>query len=644
MVRLKSLLNLLCYAAALLGVAPLFAYLERPAQLALPLALAFGVYADRRRSYPLHGIVATLLSIAFFALYAVQVSRDYLVEPVINSLALLLAVRLATEKSSRHYLQIFVLSVFALAGSSLLDLSAAFFFYLVLQVVAVTVGLVLLSFHATDENLVFTRRQIRRILGTALLLPAASLVLMLAFFVVLPRTQHPLWNLLKPSDTAASGFSEEVAPGSVAGIASTREVAFRVESDELPPGELYWRGIVLNAVVGNTWVRQPPPPGERVTIGAGRPVTQTVYAEPTAKGYLFALDPPQRIEGIRLSQAPDQVFRASRYSDRRTVYQAFSSVGGRLELATPFDRRFYLAVPEAISPRVRQVAADIAARTSDAAEKIALLEEFFLAQRLVYAKTDLPGAADPVDAFLFDKKRGYCEFFASSFALLLRLSGVPARLVGGYFGGEYNPLGNYYLVTQDTAHVWVEALVGERWQRLDPSRLAENADAFLLTPRARGLSVGRRLLDSIDYYWNRAVISYDLGQQLQLLRQTNRQLRQFRLELDWRRGGGALAGLCAAALLLGLLLRRRRLSREERVLNAFLLRLRKKHRLTALPPEVGLQELARRLDDPICREFAEIYGGGIYRDRKLTDAELRRLKALTKKVGEPPAEAGRPSA
>jgi transglutaminase-like putative cysteine protease len=338
------------------------------------------------------------------------------------------------------------------------------------------------------------------------------------------------------------------------------------------------------------------------------------------------------VEGLRSSQAGDFIFRTRGSLDRRVKYTAVSIVGGNFEAIGPVDRDFYLAVPPHLSERVRRVAANIVARGAGAGDRIALLEEFFANQQLAYATTDLPASDDPVDEFLFEKKRGYCEFFASSFALLLRLSEVPARLVGGYYGGEYNEIGGYYLVTEDTAHVWVEALVDGRWLRLDPSRLANNSAVSLLAPRERGLSGGRRLLDTVDYYWNRAVVAYDLGRQLQLLQQTNRQLRQIKVTFDVKTVGGYLLAGLAGAIALGILLRRGRHSREERLLRAFLRRLRKKHRLDAIPPATGLQDLAKQLNDPACREFAEIYGGGIYRDRKLTREELKRLQTLVRRL------------
>lgn len=636
MVRISSLLNLLSYAAAALGVIPLFPYLDLPVQIVVAAAFAAGIHFDRRQSYPLGTTSTTLITLVCFFFYGLQISRAYLIEPVVNLLALLLAVRLVTEKSGRNMLQIFVLAIFALASSSLLSLSAAFFVYLVLLVTGVTVGLVLLTFFTVDARLVLNRRQSVRILGVALTLPIFSLLLMLVFFVILPRTQHPLWNFLNPAEKATAGFSEEVRPGSFAGISAVKEVALRVESERLPGNELYWRGIVLNTPTGSTWVRQAPPAGEKAQIRGGKTIPQVIYPEPKSGNYLFALDVPRTLEGLRLARDADFIYRARSSLERRVKYSAISIVGGEIETIGEVDRDFYLAVPSSVSERMRQLADGIAASGVDAGGRIARLEEFFVGQQLAYATDGLPGGEDAIDSFLFENKRGYCEFFASSFALLLRLSGVPARLVGGYYGGEYSEMGGYYLVTEATAHVWVEALVGDRWRRLDPSRLAHNAESSLLAPRQRSLSAGRRLLDSIDYHWNRAVIAYDLERQLQFLQKTNRQFRQFKGSFDGATiVGGLLLGLMGA-LVLATVHRRYKRSEEERLLARFLRRLRKKHRLDAIPPDTGLHALAKQLDDPVCREFAEIYGGGIYRDRKLSREETKKLQELIRGLDNTP--------
>ena len=157
----------------------------------------------------------------FFVYYGLQLNRGNFIPPVINTLTLLLAVRLLTVKAARNYLQIYVLALFALASSTLLELTPYFLLFLVLLVFLVTIGLVLVTFFTVDARIRLTRFQTRLVTSLALVLPVGSLLLMGLFFPVLPRTQQPLWDFLNPNVSAAPGFSEQVQPGSVARIRIT---------------------------------------------------------------------------------------------------------------------------------------------------------------------------------------------------------------------------------------------------------------------------------------------------------------------------------------------------------------------------------------------------------------------------------------
>jgi len=632
MVTLRRPLELLTYASCVLGVAPLYLYLQPLAQIAAPAALALGIACDRRDRYPLGRHAATLLSLLLFAWYATRINRTVLVEPVVNILVLLLAIRLVTAKTGRNYLQIFLLAIFALAGSSLLSLNLLFLPALVLLVLCVTIGLVLLCFFGSDSAITLRWSELRSVLGTALLLPAGSLLLMLFFFAILPRTEHPLWNFLNPAAAASSGFSQTVSPGAFAGNAANPELVFRVESEELPPEELYWRGIVLNRLRENIWVREEPPAGEQERLRGGRPVRQTIYLEPRSDRFLFALDPPREVTGVRPRVSSDRVAKLAAATRKRVSYQATSLLGARLEPVGTVDTDFYLQLPERISERLRATAASLAAGSRDAAERVSRTEEFFRAQQLSYATNDLPGPAAPIDEFLFDKKRGYCEFFASSFAILLRLEGVPARLVGGFLGGTRSEFGDYYTLTGAAAHVWVEALVDGRWQRIDPSRLAQNGQAMLTTAGHRPQSWSQSLLDVAEYYWTRTVITYDLGSQLGLARETGRKLRALRpgqlTAPDLLLPGGFLLFL-AGGIWLG---RRWRIPLERRLAQRFLRLAARRYHLKEIPATVGLESLARRLKDPRCTEFVEILSRALYRDRRLSPAERQRLRVLLKEL------------
>ncbi len=629
MVRLKTLLNLLAYGVSLLGFLPLAAHLDAPALVAFPLALVVGAVWDRREEFPLKPGFATLFTVAAFVFYAAQVSRDHLIEPAVNLLVLLLAVRLLSAKGGREYPQIFTLSLFALAASSLLSLGIAYLFYLAPMIVGITAGLVLLSFYKVDPEAVLERRELRRLSGVFFALPATSLLLMLAFFFILPRTQQPLWNFLQPT-AAASGLSDRVIPGSLAGALEERRPAFRVQSPPLPPQELYWRGVVLNHLDDRAWERRTPP-RERTRVEGGEEVRQTFFPEPGPSQYLPLLDLPLELTGVRHQRDGDLVF-SGRPRERRLSYEGVSLFGGRLVAEDGVDREFYLQLPQQISPRVEAAISRIVSAAAGDRETIAALEDFFIERRLTYSLDAGLHAEDPVDHFLFESRRGYCEHFATSFVLMLRRAGIPARLVGGYYGGHYNAMGGYYLVNESHAHLWVEALVdGREWVRLDPTTLSHNAaQAF----GGSGLNWRRGLLDAVDHFWNRIVITYDLQQQIELFRKAGERAAPERWSAPSLPSAAALAGVALIVALPFMLRGAGNLrGREQRLLRRYLNLVRRRHKLAEIPPSMGLQELAEQVDDPACRRFAAIFGGAIYHDRPLSEEEFRECREVMKRVG-----------
>jgi hypothetical protein len=237
----------------------------------------------------------------------------------------------------------------------------------------------------------------------------------------------------------------------------------------------------------------------------------------------------------------------------------------------------------------------------------------------------------PLDEFLFEKKAGHCEFFASSFAVLLRAAGVPSRLVGGYYGGEYNELGGYYLVTESMAHVWVEVfLEGRGWVRRDPSIFAVNFSGERALKHQGLLAKTRLIVDSLSYFWNQAVITYDLDKQLRLVHATGSAVRNLSFPFGIR--GGVLALFVTGLLLTGFLARGRRRwgSREERLVRKFLRMIGKRYSHVSITPATGLLELAEETGDPRVRRFAHIRYSALFRDRKLTKQEYVLLKDIVR--------------
>jgi hypothetical protein len=205
----------------------------------------------------------------------------------------------------------------------------------------------------------------------------------------------------------------------------------------------------------------------------------------------------------------------------------------------------FLALPPSLSPRVIELAKKITAgRTNAPAKLLAIIDWLRTTHEYTTNLQRNPAIADPLEDFLFEQKAGHCEYFASATAVLLRAAGVPSRYVNGFLGGEWNEIGHYVAVRENRAHSWAEAYMGELgWMRVDA------------TPPNRGLfRMGRlrQVFDSIDFFWGRWVVGYDLGRQIEIARRLGHQLGGASDDGDsrpskfpWKKLLAALAGTVA---------------------------------------------------------------------------------------------------
>jgi len=630
MVAIRSLVAVLTYVIGLCGILPLFPWLTTFPRVILVVGLISGLWQDRKGNWPIKPWMQNVAIVPVFLYYAIQFSRDNPTQPVISVLAIMLAVRLSGEKSVRHSLQIYTLSMFCLASSSLFDLSPVFLIYLGLLLFMVALALVLLTFQNQDYAMTVSIPDLKRILFSAMLMPILAVPLLLFFFPIMPRTQLPLWNFLNPPTTRTTGYSDTVEPGSQSSIVESRTLAFRAEMLRLTQSQLYWRGTVFNRTDGNKWTRISQIPAEQLEI-TGQTVRQVIYPEPTATHTLIALDRPAALVLQRVTRSQDGVFELSRSTGRRVSYIADSQTNGLIVQRNAIDRQFYLQLPERLPSRVKALASKIVRSGEYDRARVEFLENYFRNGGYRYSTRDLATGDKALEQFLFEKKQGHCEFFASSFALLLRAAGVPCRLVGGYLGGEYNDLGGYYLVTDAKAHVWVEAYIeGSGWIRIDPSGFATNAGDVWTAPGSRSLKLRITLvLDSFNYMWNRSVISYDFEQQMNIAHNVGSRLQGLNPSKILRSFVPYLAG---GLLLAGLLFAIRRVSpfrsREQRVLRRFLRTVERAFDISTGKGGVGLFEIASAADNSHVSNFIAIYAGAVYHDRKLTDDEYLRLQQI----------------
>lgn len=621
---------MLLYSAALIGYLPLAPYLHLFPRLALPAAVIYAAIADRH-GRELKGKASLIVSLAGFIFYFLQFSRHNLVEPAANMLAVFLAIRVAGEKSPRNYMQTLALALFCLAASTLFDLSPGFVLYLVLLLLAFTVSMVLLTFDSNAVNFAPDKKELRSIVSVALLHPLVATPLVLLLFFILPRTQLPLWSGLSRAGIDKSGVSETIKAGEKSSIGNGTSVVFRAEMPQQHLNTLYWRAIVLNTVKGDEWLRQTPPTEKAAAI-AGEEIAVTIFLEPGRLHYLPTLTIPVKIPEYRGAPQDDQIYPARGLGRGKRSYQVLASRGAPLATKEGFNKKFYAATPENTPPRLKRlIAAAVTNRKTDQ-DKVASIENLFAGLGLAYSPTGLPTGADALEKFLFRSKKGHCELFAVSFATALRLAGLPARLVGGYYGGDYNEMAGYYIISEERAHVWVEVwLSGKGWVMIDPSRFAVNYTESFSPKRSTYQLQLRLFLDSLAYHWNRLVINYDFESQLSAVSRAGAELQGFKtVKLEGRTIVKVIAGLL---LLVGsfLFLTMKRLSPEERLLKHFKRIVLQKYGID-IPASSGLNEAVKSLDNQKIQEFVDRYCEALYRDRALKRDERAALEQLLKKI------------
>lgn len=429
-----------------------------------------------------------------------------------------------------------ILLVFAIAlANFLVDQSLAIAGYLLVLGIAGIAVLIELERGSSG-------RRWRESSGLALRLFAQAAPLAGIFFFLFPRLDAPLWQFETGERAAKTGMSDTMELGSVSRLIPSDAVAFRARFDERPPdpARSYWRGPVLWKTDGRRWEPSGPaasPVSPPVPTPPGDEVGYEVTLEPTDQRWLFALDLPVEIPEDAMLTPDFQVLTAKPVRERRR-YHMVSAPDFRSRRLSAEDEQMGLQVPGDVSPRMREL---VASWKQDGAKPEVVVRkaiEFFRDQPFYYSLSPPPLGEDPIDEFLFESRRGYCEHFASSFAVLMRLAGIPSRIVLGYLGGERNPLGDYFVVRQSDAHAWTEVwLPDEGWTRVDPTaaippnRIERSPALDWLTREApirlrlsdapatwrsaiRYLSL---LADSVDAAWQSWVLSYSIEKQRQLL-------------------------------------------------------------------------------------------------------------------------------
>jgi transglutaminase-like putative cysteine protease len=343
-------------------------------------------------------------------------------------------------------------------------------------------------------------------------------------------------------------------------------VAFRVTFPGVTPEprDRYWRGLVLTRFNGRTWTGNEPfrdSSARDQIIGSGETIKYQIVLEPTQMPWVFALDIPWAWNLRRTFMGPQQQLARFRPINQRISYEAESFIDYRSGAEmTSYVRDRYLRVPQDSNQRTQELAQQMRAEAgSDAAFVEAVMMKFHN-EEFFYTLEPPPLGSNPVDRFLFDSRRGFCEHYASAFAVMMRSAGIPARIVLGYQGGEMNPMGGHMIVRQSDAHAWNEIWIeGYGWRRVDPTaavapdRIEVGRAGSMMggAASAWGLSAPSALLhqltltwDAMNAKWNEWILGYGPENQDKFMEWLGMD------DPDWRKMMLTLVGLVVGIVLL----------------------------------------------------------------------------------------------
>jgi transglutaminase-like putative cysteine protease len=374
----------------------------------------------------------------------------------------------------------------------------------------------------------------------------AAVLITASLFFIIPRVGQASLPIRAELRRMITGFTSQVELGAIGEIETDTTVVMRVSLPDttLTPAErsgLRWRGLALDLFDGRGWTASRPerralraiPPGVvRVGVlrGRGRILTQEIFLEPIGTDVIFAAP---RVLSVQLAApgllADDTGGLSVPAPSARLHYTVESELeqrpgeGTDIRPLDPVSRARYLKLPP-LPERIPALARQLTAGSGDGRETARRLTDF-LTRNFRYSLTQARTAGvDPLEDFLFVRRSGNCEYFATALAIMLRTVGVPSRVVNGFQRGEWNPYGEYFAVRLSDAHSWVEAYVeGAGWLTFDASPRDETGGSAW-GPLAL-------YLDTFRLRWYRYVVNWSLKDQIDVasaIRQTARTWRP-----DW---------------------------------------------------------------------------------------------------------------
>jgi transglutaminase-like putative cysteine protease len=538
-------------------------------------------------------------ALAVFALAIVDflyLSGSFLLA-VAHFLLLIQSLRLLALVTVRDNIGSVMLSSLMVLSASTLSVDWTFFLVLLLFLPTVVWTVVWANLFAEYQQVGFTETFHMRSSAWLRVVPAAKKATALAFlaasltcafvFITFPRLNLQGWRGQFLQPVRKTGFTANVDLRGGGLIQQDDTIVMRVEMDvnDRDKWKGFLRGAALDLFNGSTW-RKSVLTTDRLfhgfqtgialplpRRGRGTVLRQSIYLESIDTTLLFAapwamwigIDQPfvERGPDMSLSRRSGNTWRLHYTVDSflppsGALYQRF-----RPSQISPTLLEVKGVTPSRLDALLRQM-------VGTEASPVTVAKKIETALRNNYGYTlDLGPRmqGNPIEVFLFDRKKGHCEYFAAAMCLLLRQKGIPSRMVTGFVAHEWNSRGGYYIVRMKDAHAWVEAYIpSEGWMQFDPTPRDFNAGSLRSDWTRRWIEA----LDMINLLWNRQILSYNFERQISIVRSmTDRsQIISSRFEnmgqslrrlFNWKKGasversGGSVAGRGLLMAVLGLM-------------------------------------------------------------------------------------------
>jgi transglutaminase-like putative cysteine protease len=492
----------------------------------------------------------TLLYIGFYPIDYFYISQAFL-PTAVHLIFLLGSVKILTATTLRDFTFVKVIAVMALLAAAVLSISLAFFafltVFLLFTIATLSSGEVVRSTRlyssAGESRRALSRGGLRafprRLSTLSFGLFGGILVLTGGMFFVLPRTARAAFQRFVPERYHLPGFSNEVTLGEIGEIKQSSTPVMHVYSQGDGFLAVRWRGAGLTHFDGKRWFNplvpeeRLRPEGRRVLLQqrpqarTSRRIEYEIRLSDVASDVLFVAGTPESmiIDVPVVWRSPSGSLRVPRMNGAGLRYAVSSLMGDENSAGAQLSaeaRVEALELPR-LDERVPRLALEMTAGATTPEEKARALERRL---RHDYGYTlELLSApvADPLATFLFARKKGHCEYFASAMAVMLRTLGIPSRVATGFLGGVYNPMTGWQVVRASDAHSWVEAWLPHRgWVTFDPTPPDTSPASVSLWGRAV------LVLDAADQFWQDWVVGYDFERQLTLAARMQESGRNFR--------------------------------------------------------------------------------------------------------------------